>query len=192
MCGRIRHATIADALEVAAIIDIAGHGIDLELWMQSRDSDHSVLAAARRVVLEDPTWVYHYSRAHVLEMDGRIAGGLIGGLVDGEATLEEPLPPHLEPLVALENRVPGYWNLLALAVHAEFRGKGLASRLLGHAAHLASQSGARGLSIVVEDTNTTAIALYRKKGFEEVESQPWVAYGERTGPRRWLMLAKSV
>jgi len=192
MYGRIRQATMGDALEVAAIIDIAGHGIDLECWLKGRDEDHSVLAAARRVVLEDHTRVYHFSRAHVIECDGRIAGGLIGGLVDEKAEAEVGLPPHLEPLVALEHRVPGYWSLVALAVYPEFRGNGLASRLLDHAAHLASQSGARGLSIVVEDTNTTAIALYRRKGFELLEQLPWIGYGDRTGPSHWLMLAKAV
>ncbi len=143
-------------------------------------------------MLEDHKLVYHYSRAHLLDLDGRVAGGLIGGLVCEGPGSEDWSPPHLEPLVTLENRVPGYWNIVAIAVYAEFRGKGLASKLLDHAAQLASQSGARGLSIVVEDTNTAAIALYRKKGFAEAETLPWIAYGGRSGPRTWVMLTRTI
>jgi ribosomal protein S18 acetylase RimI-like enzyme len=189
MSSRIRQADIGDALHVAAIIDIAGHGIDLDHWMKTRDSDHLVLSAARRLVLEDCKLEYHYSRAYMLELDGRVAGGLIGGLIAEEGRLQE-WPPHLEPLVTLENRVPGYWNILAIAIYAEFRGQGLASSLLDHAVQLASRSGARGVSIVVEDTNTAAITLYMKKGFEKAETLPWIAYGGRVGPANWLMLTK--
>jgi ribosomal protein S18 acetylase RimI-like enzyme len=191
MCDRIRKADTGDALQVAAILDIAGHGIDMDYWMKCRDSDRSVLSAARRLVLEDHKLPYHYSRAHMLELDGRVAGGLIGGLI-GEGPAFGEWSPHLEPLVTLENRVPGFWNILAIAVYAEFRSKGLASKLLDHAVQLASQTGARGLSIVVEDTNTAAIALYRKKGFAEAESLPWIAYGGRSGPNTWVMLTRTV
>ncbi len=192
MSSRIRQAEIGDALEVAAIIDIGGHGIELDHWMKLRDSDHSILSAARRLVLEDRELAYHYSRAHVLEFDGRIAGGLVGGLTGEEPTSAGWLPPYLEPLVTLENLVPGYWSIVAIAIYAEFRGKGLASKLLDHAVQLASQSGARGLSIVVEDSNTAAITLYKKKGFETAESLPWLAYGGRIGPNNWLMLTRTI
>ncbi len=192
MSSPIRQADIRDALEIAAIVDIAGHGIDLDHWMKFRDGDHSVLSAARRLVLEDRTLPYHYSRAHVLEFDGRIAGGLVGGLTGEEPGLAGQSPPYLERLETLENRVPGYWNVLAIAVYPEFRGQGLASKLLDHAVRLASQSGARGLSIVVEDTNAKAITLYKKKGFETAERAPWIAYGGRSGPKNWVMLTKPV
>jgi ribosomal protein S18 acetylase RimI-like enzyme len=191
MSSRIRQADIGDALHVAAIIDIAGHGIDLDRWMQARDSDHSVLAAARRLVLEDLELPYHYTRAHMLELDGRVAGGMVGGLIAEESRAQELLPRYIEPLVTLENRVSGYWNVLAIAIYPEFRGQGLASQLLDHAVQLATQSRARGLSIVVENTNTAAVALYTKKGFEKAESLPWTGYGGRVGPANWLMLTKA-
>jgi ribosomal protein S18 acetylase RimI-like enzyme len=80
----------------------------------------------------------------------------------------------------------------ARASGPEFRGRGLAARLLDHAGGLAGDAGARGLSIVVEDTNQAAIALYKKQGFEVAEVMPWVAYGDRLGPREWVMLTRQV
>src|SRR5262249_14685715 len=149
-------------LDVAMIVDVAGHGIDLDHWMAVRDGDNSVFAAARRLVIEDRTSEYHYSRAYVLELDGRVAGGLVGGLVSAGGRPGDGLPPHLKPLIALENRIGGSWNMLAVAVYPEFRGKGLASELLDHAAQLASKSGAPRLSVVVEDSNARAVALYTR------------------------------
>ena len=37
-----------------------------------------------------------------------------------------------------------------------------------------------------------AIALYKKQGFEVAEVMPWVAYGDRLGPREWVMLTRQV
>src|SRR5262245_44976399 len=124
---RIRQAESGDALHVAAIVDMGGHGIEFGRWMECLDGDHSVLSAARRLVIEERALAYHYSKAHVVDLDGRVAGGMIGGLVTEEPGLPEP--PYIEPLVKLENRLLGYWNILAIAVYPEFRGQGLASKL---------------------------------------------------------------
>jgi ribosomal protein S18 acetylase RimI-like enzyme len=81
---------------------------------------------------------------------------------------------------------------LAIAIYAEHRGLGLGSRLLDYAVKLAAQSGARGVSIVVEDTNSAAVALYLKNEFERMEALPWIAYGSRSGPSYWLMMTKTI
>ena len=192
MSTTIRQATAEDALHIAAIIDIAGHGIDLDLWLESRDDDHAVLSAARRLVIEDTSLPYHYTNACIIEVDGTIAGGMIGGLTVEDEAPAKWVPPYLVPLLALETRLPGFWSVVAVAVYREFRGRGLAARLLDHATKLASEADARGLSIVVEDTNTAAIALYKKQGFEVAEVMPWVAYGDRLGPKEWVMLTRQV
>src|SRR5262245_12725997 len=94
--ARIRPAEPNDALHVAAIVDIGGHGIDLELWLDGRDGDHSVLSVARRLVLEDRSLPYHYSNAHLLEVEGQVAGGLIGGLVEPAAGPYSADRPYIE------------------------------------------------------------------------------------------------
>ena len=183
----IRPARMSEALHVAAFVDIAGHGVDLDEWVaRSSHDDRSVIAAARRLVLEDPSWNYHYSKAHLLEVDGEIAGGLIGSLVT-QSTVETDRQ-YINPLSLLESRVVGFWSILGVAVYPEFRGRGFARLLLDHARELGRQTGATGLSLVVEDTNEPALAAYRAYGFREAERLPWIAYGGRKGPRFWLML----
>ena len=141
----IRQATTQDALHVAAIIDIAGHGIDLDLWLERRDEDHSVLSAARRLVLDDASLPYHYTNACMIEVDGKVAGGMVGGLTVEDDAPAQWIPPYLVPLLALETRLPGYWSVVAVALYREFRGQGLAARLLDHAGKLANEAGARSV-----------------------------------------------
>ena len=188
----IRPATRNDAPHVAALLDIAGHGIEIDEWTAAMDRDHSLLATARRFVLERTDQPYHYSRAHLLHVDGEVAGCLIGGIV-GEDTHVGDLPfDYQVPLVRLETLIPGYWSILSVAVYPEFRGRGLARRLIAHAVTLARETGAKGLSLVVEDTNEGAIALYTGQGFREAARRPWLPYGTRRGPREWIMLTRPV
>lgn len=190
MAITIRRASIEDALHVAALVDIAGHGIDLDLWLSRRDDDNSLLSAVRNMVREDRSQPYHYSRAYLLELDGKIAGGLIGGLVDAGAAGTSR--PHIDPLIALETRVADHWSVLAVAVYPEFRGQGLAGQLLDHAFALAREAGAPGLSIVVEDSNAKGIAIYKRKGFSETATELFVSYEGRSGPRNWIMLTRTL
>jgi ribosomal protein S18 acetylase RimI-like enzyme len=188
--GRIRPAGVNDALHVAAIVDIAGHGIALESWIKNSGDDHAVLDAARRAASEDPNSPYHFSKAYLIEVEGVIAGGLVGELISQNEDYAAEISPALAPLVALETRLIGYWSILGVAVYGEFRGKGLAAKLIHHADEVARNVGAKGLCLVVEDTNLPAISVYEKLGFATAERLPWIAYGGRSGPREWMMLKR--
>lgn len=144
MSGRILPAGANDALHVAAIVDIAGHGIDLESWIKNSGDDHAVLDAARRAASEDPNSPYHFSKAYLIEVEGVIAGGLVGELISQNEDYAAEISPALAPLVALETRLIGYWSILGVAVYSEFRGKGLAAKLIHHADEVARNVGRRG------------------------------------------------
>lgn len=190
MNTRVRPATSNDALHVAAFVDIAGHGIDLENWIRSSGDDHAVLEAARRAASADLNSPYHFSKAHLIEVDGIVAGGLVGELLTEHDDYAAEISPALMPLVTLETRLVGYWSILAIAVYFEFRGRGLAMQLLSHAGELAGAAGAEGLCLVVEDTNLSAIFVYERLGFVIADRLPWVAYGGRSGPREWVMMKR--
>ncbi len=81
-------------------------------------------------------------------------------------------------LIAMaEKRIAGYMILLkrkkvsmlrlyAIAIHPDFRGKGLASSLVDKAIQIASASGFSKISLEVRTDNHAAVSLYRQKGFE--------------------------
>lgn len=67
-------------------------------------------------------------------------------------------------------RVPGGWTMSNVAVLPEYRGRGIAGRLVDAAlAHLA-EVGARCVLLQVRTDNAPAIALYRHRGFAVYEA----------------------
>lgn len=187
MTVSIRRAVKGDAPHIAALMDIAGHGIESEFWAANRDGDHSALSAIRTGIIADTSLPYHLSKVFLLETEGEVAAGLVGSLVT-DPEIPGGFPPCFAPLLELESRVVGYWTVVAIAVYPEFRGRGFAHVLLDHARSRAEMDGAEGLSIVVEDSNAAALSLYRRWGFREFGSLPWLSYAGRTGPERWLLL----
>src|SRR5262245_57713013 len=188
MTVNIRPAQRADALHVAAFVDIAGHGIEMQEWRTGAGAGHSVFAAARRAVLEDRGQPYHYSRAHMLEFEGDVAGGLIGGIVEARSSGSADTPDYVRPLVDLETSVPGSWLLLVIATYPEYRGRGFGALLMEHARQCALRDGASEMSLVTEDTNLSALRLYLRHGFREAETRPWLGYDGLSGPTKWIRL----
>ncbi|MGX5842295.1 GNAT family N-acetyltransferase [Mesorhizobium sp. ArgA1] len=186
----IRPAAKNDALHVAAFVDIAGHGIDLDSWIRNSGEDHAVLEAARQAASADANSPFHFSKSWLAEVGGTVAAGLVGELLEKNEDYPAQISPALVPLITLETRLIGYWSILAIATYPEFRGEGLATRLLSHAGDLASSVGAKGLCLTVEDANIAAIAIYERLGFRVADKLPWVAYRGRSGPREWVMMKR--
>jgi len=63
-------------------------------------------------------------------------------------------------------------RLYSLAVSAEYRGQGLATRLLVQGEELAAARGARIIRLEVRPSNRAAKRLYRGQGFHHFETTP--------------------
>ena len=50
------------------------------------------------------------------------------------------------------------------------------------------RQGHPGFRLWWKISNSAAIAIYKKNGFVEAETLPWIAYDGRAGPANWLML----
>jgi ribosomal-protein-alanine N-acetyltransferase len=77
-------------------------------------------------------------------------------------------------------------HILRLAVAAEFQAIGVASWLLQQCFSLAKQKKVYSVYIEVRPTNKTAIALYRKSGFQLLAKRP--AYYPETGEDALVMV----
>ena len=85
-------------------------------------------------------------------------------------------------LVALEDdRVVGYVgsqtvidesDMMNIAVHPDYRRKGIAEALIGELEVALRQRGSLGLTLEVRASNAPAIALYEKLGFVQVGRRP--------------------
>lgn len=100
----------------------------------------------------------------VMELAGGIAGYGVLSLVVGEA------------------------HLLNICVAPEWQGKGYGGQLLGHFLTLARERNASQMLLEVRPSNDAALALYRKRGFNEVGLRKSYYPGEK-GREDALILA---
>jgi ribosomal-protein-alanine N-acetyltransferase len=65
---------------------------------------------------------------------------------------------------------------LGIAVHPDFRGQGLAGRMIRQLHHLARLRGAASVRLKVDRDNTTAVGLYQKFGYvlSEHDASQWL------------------
>ena len=190
----IRPAAKHDASELVCLIDCAGYGIPLGVWNGMLENEASVLEVGRKRAMREEGG-FSYRNAWIAERDGAVAGALVGYRLDEEVDLSgiAEVPAAFQPLMGLEAEAPGSWYVNVLAVHAEYRGKGVGGALLDHADHMADTSGARSMSIIFESENHAARRLYEAKGYAVTARRPRVAFEtDRTDSAEWLLMVKDL
>ena len=96
-----------------------------------------------------------------------------------EQNLSEELDNHTAHFIVAEKNddIAGYMGIFTvcescyvsnIAVFPQYRRQGIASLLIDNACRIAVENGAESISLEVRPSNVSAIALYTKKGFEEV------------------------
>ena len=190
----IRAARKADASEMVALVDCAGYGMPLWVWQGMKIDETSVLEVGRKRAMRDEG-SFSYRNAHILEEMGEVLGMLIGYPIDDPYDMGEmeKTPETYHPLVELEAQAPGSWYVNVVAVHAEHRGRGLGSRLLGHAEYVARQTRNGTMSIIFESRNLNAYRLYERLGYHEAARRSRVSFpGDTTGSEEWILMKKLV
>jgi ribosomal-protein-alanine N-acetyltransferase len=66
----------------------------------------------------------------------------------------------------INSRYVDAWHVMNVAVHPDFRRRGIATRLLEALFERTKDDGRRGYTLEVRVTNTGAIDLYERLGFE--------------------------
>ncbi len=190
----IRAATKQDASELVCLIDCAGYGMPLDVWNSMLDGEASVLEVGRKRAMREEGG-FSYRNAWIAERDGATAGVLVGYRLDEDIDLSgiDQVPAAFRPLMELEAEAPGSWYVNVLAVHAEYRGKGIGGALLDHADRTADDVGAGTMSIIFESENHAARRLYASKGYSVTAQRPRVAFEkDRTGSAEWLLMVKEL
>ena len=168
----ISRATPNDAQALARLIDIAGEGIPAWLWEQSATEGKTPLAIgierARR-----HTGGFSYSNAMIAKIGEQTIGMVLSYLIhEDPCDNTEVLPKPIVPFVQLEKQSVGSWYINALAVHPEYQGRGIGSRLLQTAEELGLAHNVTTISIQVYSQNTGAVRLYQRLGFTQLSSSP--------------------
>jgi ribosomal protein S18 acetylase RimI-like enzyme len=189
----IRPATKRDALHMAALADIAGHGMPAWVWSQACEKGQSVIEVGRaRAMREEGD--FSYRNAHMLEQDGEIAGMLLGYRQPETMDPGDTSTIHevFRALTELEAAAPGSWYVNIFGVFPEYRGRGLGSRLLRRAEELADATGTRRTSLIVDSGNDAARRLYERTGYREEMRRPMVPFPGSTASGDWVLMVKEI
>jgi ribosomal protein S18 acetylase RimI-like enzyme len=188
----IRPAERRDAADLVILTDLAGHGLPGWLWGQAASrGEATALEYGRSRVLREGE-AYSWRNAHVAEIDGAVAGMLLGYRQPN--AMQPPDPgegnPVLHPLGVLEAQAPGTWYVNILAVYPEFRERGVAAEILGKADELAAATGAHGLSLIMQDDNLGALRVYDCAGYRIAARRPFRPFPGASPAKEWLLLVK--
>ena len=188
-----RPATRADAASLAVLVDIAGEGLPAYMWSTLASPGQSVLELGRERAGRD-SGGFSWKNAVVAEVNGEVAGGLVGYRLDDPYDLGglAEIPPIVQPLVKLEARAPGSWYVNVLATFPEFRGLGIGTALLEIAERNAHEAGAGALSVIVASWNAAASRLYRRAGYEAVATEPAIPFPGCPHTGDWVLMIRSL
>ena len=184
----IRPATRADSADIAVLDDIASSGLAAWLWNGAVKAGKasSALEFGRQKFASgtgDASW----RNALIAEIDGDTAGMTVS--YPRTSDIEPPSPPNavLAPLIELLNLAKGTWYVDALAVYTAHRGGGV-GRVLMQAEIERAKGGV--MSLITEDDNTRAQALYFSLGFGETARRPCTRFSSNQTTREWLLLTR--
>lgn len=173
----IRPATAADCLAIAELALIAGDNIPGYFWAESQQPGQS-LAEAGAELAQSATANFSWRNALLACHRDEVAAMLLAYRLPAAADNDEdPLdfPEFVRPLIELEQCVPESFYINMLAAYPRFRGQGAGSALLAQADRLAQAAGCNLISIEVFASNSGALRLYRRLGFEQLERRPTIA-----------------
>ncbi len=187
-----RPATPDDAAVLVDFILMAGDGVPQYLWARMAAPGEDLHGVGRRRAQRDEGG-FSWRNALVVEApDATVAAGLIGyPLEDAPDPVDlESLPAPVQPLVALEARVPGSWYVNVIATRPDWRRKGLGRALMGAAQDRAHATKRGALSLIVSSARRAARALYEAQGFEVVDTAPKHPDGPIEGGADWVLYRK--
>ena len=188
-----RPATKADATEIALLVNIATHGGIGMGWTHAEGADEAYDPAemGRLEMLKDDEFGWRNATMAATD-DGEITGMLLGyPEPDQKRRVPKNTMAFMVPILELEYEAVGTWFISMLAVHIGWRGKGVGSALLDVADSKRGASHARGVSLIVEDTNAGARRLYGRRGFAVRDQRPMGRYPTGDAPgTNWLLMVK--
>lgn len=173
------------------LVDIAGEGMASHMWRGLAAPGQAATEIGRERARREEGG-FSYRHAIVAEIDGEVAAGLIGyRLEDPYDTVGfDAMPDLVQPLLRLEAKVPGSWYVNVLTTFPEFRGQGIASRLLGIAEENARGARAPALSVIVAGWNDRATRLYAKAGYAPTARQPALPFPGCPHSGDWVLMVK--
>jgi ribosomal protein S18 acetylase RimI-like enzyme len=187
MAIELRPARREDAADLARLVDLAGEGLPSYLWAGMAEPGEDAFAVGVRRAARGGG-EFSWRNAAMAEIGGAVAGALVSYRIGDQAEPIDGLPPIFRPMQALENRALDSHYVNVIATYPAFRGRGVATRLMGEAERLGSE--AAEMSLIVADGDEPARRLYAALGYSERARAAIVKYGWTCASSAWVLMVK--
>lgn len=184
----IRPATRADSADIAILDDIASSGLaSLVLETGVREGRYDRPLECGRDGIAHSDGPYSWANALIAEIDGDVAGMSLSFELTGTDSNADISDPVLEPIEKLKSQSLGTRFIDSVGVYTRFRGRGAGKALVE--AEIA-RAEPHVCSIITDDANAPALALYRGLGFIEQAHAPYVPFSQNRAAGRWVLLIR--
>jgi ribosomal protein S18 acetylase RimI-like enzyme len=192
LSAQFRTATLADVPVLLDLMVVSSWGGIRDAW--ARASEPGETWRERGLAeLGDTACEIGYSRFVVAESGGAIAGMILLNVV-GDTSGMDPArePAEQAAAVALIKEARHSLFIREFAVAEWARGQGLAREFLGLTGKLAVSNGLHRVTLIVNDANAQAHALYVKSGFRQNHQEPSIGHPSFPDSSMLLLMEKSV
>ena len=169
----IRRARKEDAREIARLFEISSDGIAQYIWSRLQGPGQSLLDVGEARYARENT-IFSYQNCLMAERDGAIVGMIHLFQETGPPAEVPESDPVLRPYVELE--LYGSLYISSIAVYEKYRGTGIGTELLHWAFALARELGMGKVSLICFERNESAMRLYTRLGFCEIDRRPIVPH----------------
>ena len=169
----LRPAGKEDSAAIARLFLISSDGLAEYIWSRQAEAGEAVAdVGARRYAREGVA--FSFENCIIAEEDGAVAGMVHSFPMEENPDAEAESDPVLRPYSELED--PGSLYVSGVALFAEFRGRGIGTRLMAAATERARSLDLSRLSLICFEKNSGAMRLYSRLGFEELARRPIVPH----------------
>lgn len=159
-----RPASRQDARQIAELYSVASDGISNYIWSKQAKTGDNLLDIGQQRY-ERRNTAFSYENCLVAEAEvGKVVAVLLAYVMHEDNDYVEK-DPVLKPFWLLEE--PGSFYIAGLAVHEDWRQRGIARILMQMAEEKCREKNLLKLSLIVLEGNTIAHDFYKRLGYRE-------------------------
>lgn len=185
-----RFAEPQDARDIAVLFDMANAGKIAEMWTPYAQEGETWVDVAVRQILTPGTSI-SLSGTLVAVCGNRTVGMLMCRNLSPDPVDFSKSTEDSRSFDELKDQVRGSFYLSIMAVYEEWRGYGVAKKLLDFAISAAYHVGSTTVSAIVHESNTKLLAHYAKRGMAVKSSRPAGKHPAYAPDSQWLLLTCS-
>ena len=175
---KFRSGTADDATTLALLFDAAGRRIVSYFWSLYAAEGQSFFEFGRENIRTNDEGKSFHKNWKIAELDNKLMGAFFGFRVPDpypKINYDEE-PEWWVPFLELEKIASGSWLLQAISILPEYRGQGHAHALLARAEEEAKASGAKKITLQVEEINQIAFKTYTSNGYAELARRELIPF----------------